>query len=279
MDDDLMSIAQSIARSAQGTIEAEKAPSAPTTPVKTTMGAPLDGSTFEFDSDRSVGNVSHVSGLTRNTSPRKPAGLTLKTGFEDDRGETDARASSASVRGPPQKPMDTIGSQQPPKVNRRLPPRPGSNEKRPPMSPGGTLSSARKSSMKKSAPRRGPPRPEEGSRGGTRRNKDDARSVSPGHSPRAQSSNREKLSVSLDHIRDRDDVSIISEGGYSKTETVASDALDTILTRIEDCKSVLASTPKTEEDFAKQLEMAGMIEKLASAAVAVRKLEELGINY
>ena len=79
------------------------------------------------------------------------------------------------------------------------------------------------------------------------------------------------------HGHVRDDVSLMSDGGQSRAESVASEALDAILTRIEDCKVQLATGPESlnANDIAKQVEVAGLIEKLASAAVAVKKLEGL----
>ena len=69
----------------------------------------------------------------------------------------------------------------------------------------------------------------------------------------------------------------MSDGGQSRAESVASEALEAILTRIEDCKDQLNMRPDsmTSQDVAKQVEMAALIEKLASAAVAVKKLEEI----
>jgi uncharacterized Zn finger protein (UPF0148 family) len=73
--------------------------------------------------------------------------------------------------------------------------------------------------------------------------------------------------------RDRDDVSIMSDSGQSRAGTVCSDALSTILDRIEDCKTTL----ETSNDVMEQVEMANLIEKLAAAAVSMKKLEDLGI--
>jgi len=71
----------------------------------------------------------------------------------------------------------------------------------------------------------------------------------------------------------RDDVSVMSDGGHSRAESVATDALSAILDRIEDCKSTLQSS----HDIMEQVEMANLIEKLASAAVGLKKLEEMGV--
>ena len=74
----------------------------------------------------------------------------------------------------------------------------------------------------------------------------------------------------------RDDVWVMTDGSQSRAESVASDALDAIHSRIEECKASLVSRDADgAHDIAKQVEMAGLIEKLASAAVAVRKLEEM----
>ena len=64
----------------------------------------------------------------------------------------------------------------------------------------------------------------------------------------------------------------MSIGEYSRAETVASATLDSILTRIEDCKATLLD-PNT--DVVKQAETAKLIEQLASAAMAVKRLETL----
>jgi hypothetical protein len=240
MDDDLMSIAHSIAQAAQEEedIESEKV-SSRLDPIVTDTPVYID--TIEF------------------ASPKN-------TDIEDENTNTVGIPKIGSRAASP-KPEATVGS--PTKSSKRLPPRPGSRE-RPPIA----RASPRNSAHKRSS-RRGPPRPEEGTSGGGRRT---TRSVPPQDARRQRSANRgDSLSHSLDHVRD--DVSLMSDGGISKAETVAAEALDTILTRIQDCKAVLATTPQTEADFAKQLEMAGMIEKLASAAVAMRKLEEMGLQY
>jgi uncharacterized Zn finger protein (UPF0148 family) len=65
-----------------------------------------------------------------------------------------------------------------------------------------------------------------------------------------------------------------SFGEMSRAETVASETLDSILTRIDQCKTILLSE---DADVESQLEAANLIEKLAQAAVAVKKLEDIGI--
>ena len=54
--------------------------------------------------------------------------------------------------------------------------------------------------------------------------------------------------------------------------SLSSQTLDSILSRIEDCKEKLMD-PNIDAEA--QAETANLIEKLAQAAVAVRKLEEL----
>lgn len=58
----------------------------------------------------------------------------------------------------------------------------------------------------------------------------------------------------------------------SRAGTVASETMDSILSRIEDCKAMLMDP---DVDVETQAETANLIEKLAKAAVAVRKMEEL----
>ena len=84
---------------------------------------------------------------------------------------------------------------------------------------------------------------------------------------------KKSLAASLAELRDRDDFSAASEGLRSRAETVTSEALDVILERIGECKTVLT----TSDDVNQQREMAGLIEQLASAAVAVKKLEDMGV--
>ena len=79
--------------------------------------------------------------------------------------------------------------------------------------------------------------------------------------------------MSLAELRDRDDDSRALSRAESKAETVVSEALDAILDRIGECKSVLVKS----SDVSKQKEMAALIEHLAAAAVAVKKMEEMGV--
>lgn len=99
----------------------------------------------------------------------------------------------------------------------------------------------------------------------------------------------ESNKVTLDHYSraqtacdndNSDNCSVLSDAS-SKGKSATSDALGLILEKIEKAKSQLqvpefiddASISKSE--MASQMEIASLIEKLASAAVAVRKLEEL----
>jgi uncharacterized Zn finger protein (UPF0148 family) len=72
-----------------------------------------------------------------------------------------------------------------------------------------------------------------------------------------------------DALNDHDDYSL---GGASRASTVATQTLDSILGRIEDAKETLMD-PRT--DAKKQLEAANLIERLAAAACAMKKLESL----
>ena len=64
----------------------------------------------------------------------------------------------------------------------------------------------------------------------------------------------------------------MSVGEYSRAETVASQTIDSLLNRIEDCKAILLDP---NIDVAKQAETARLIEQLASAAMADKNLETL----
>lgn len=64
----------------------------------------------------------------------------------------------------------------------------------------------------------------------------------------------------------------VSGDSVSRAGTVASETMDSILSRIEDCKAMLMDP---DVDVETQAETANLIEKLAKAAVAVRKMEEL----
>ena len=72
----------------------------------------------------------------------------------------------------------------------------------------------------------------------------------------------------------RDDVSVMSDGGQSRIETVCSDALSAILDKLEDCKSTLSRST----DIMEQVEMANLISKLASAAVGLKKMDEMNFG-
>lgn len=92
---------------------------------------------------------------------------------------------------------------------------------------------------------------------------------SPGHSPRK--SNIVVVGGPQDDHNDNDDCSL---GGASRASTVATQTLDTILGRIEMAKTILMD-PRT--DGKKQMETANLIERLASAACAMKKLESLAL--
>jgi uncharacterized Zn finger protein (UPF0148 family) len=139
----------------------------------------------------------------------------------------------------------------------------------------------------------GPPRPEDedGSRGSTSNNRgtpprggmvsrtssaNSLRSLRiPPLSPRVGSGGRHApVVVGVSRDRDRDDVSIMSDSdGQSRTGSVCSSALATILDKIEDCKYTL----ETSRDVMEQVEMADLIVKLSNAAVNMQKLDELGM--
>ena len=72
----------------------------------------------------------------------------------------------------------------------------------------------------------------------------------------------------------RDDVSVMSDGGHSRVESVCSDALSTILDKLEDCKSTLSRST----DIMEQVEMANLISKLASAAIGLQKMDEVNFG-
>lgn len=74
-------------------------------------------------------------------------------------------------------------------------------------------------------------------------------------------------------VGDHDDTSVMSEGLQSQARTVASDALGAILERIDRAKSdMIAGQEKGDMD--QQMEMAKLIDTLANAAQAVKKLED-----
>jgi uncharacterized Zn finger protein (UPF0148 family) len=69
------------------------------------------------------------------------------------------------------------------------------------------------------------------------------------------------------------DCSVFSDAS-SRAKSVASNTLGLIMDKIERAKSQL-NVPGEQGDLASQMEVASLIEKLASAAIAVRRLEEL----
>lgn len=73
--------------------------------------------------------------------------------------------------------------------------------------------------------------------------------------------------------RHQDEASVLSDD-VSHAMSVASDTLGAIMSRIEEAKAQLEENSQSK-DVESQVELAKLIEKLASAAVAVRKLEEL----
>jgi hypothetical protein len=99
-------------------------------------------------------------------------------------------------------------------------------------------------------------------------------------SPRSSPRNSPRSFVVVGGPGPRDDIPSDASDEVSRAETVASQALEAILGRIEDAKASLLSHtfhPRlSKEDIESQSEMATLIEKLASAAVAVRRLEEMG---
>ena len=253
--------------------------------------------TVEFTSDISVDDVSYMTGTTWNNLPmlgakasKKPQGLKLKTSFNQAEGHSTA-TQKAGGRGPISPPP--FSRPPSPSSNKLLPPRPGHTKERPltavwdghaPRKASQSMGSSSQSVGGFPVRRRGPPRPEER---GPRKSPTNTRSVSTSLDPRRSPTNTRSLSpsqrlsktknsgsISLSGVRD--DVSIMSEGQHSRADTVASEALDAILSRIGECKAALIAGTQSG-DVAKQTEMASLIEKLASAAVAVKKLEEMGV--
>lgn len=105
--------------------------------------------------------------------------------------------------------------------------------------------------------RRGvPPRPDSGSR-------------SPRRSYRAPSASSPRTG----YIVTGGPSDMTSLGEMSRAESVATDALDTILDRIDAAKATLLRDDVTVQE---QLAAASLIEKLAQAAVAVKALERIG---
>lgn len=71
---------------------------------------------------------------------------------------------------------------------------------------------------------------------------------------------------------DDDDASQLSDD-VSVARSVASHTLDAILSKIQDCKSQLNAPDDDDISIAQKSEAAGLIEKLAAAAIAVKNLE------
>lgn len=234
MDDDLMSVAKAAHDDEPKEIDNEFA-------GKAVIG------TVEFSSDANSDDVSHMTGTTwNNNTPKRGSSAKVNVG------KPTATSSTASSSG-----------------NNRLPPRPGHSSQRPPTTP--DRNSVVTRAVSSSPQRRGPPRPEEAFTGSGTRKSHSSKSLSPASSTRSPM--KKSLAASLAELRDRDDFSAASEGLRSRAETVTSEALDVILERIGECKTVLT----TSDDVNQQREMAGLIEQLASAAVAVKKLEDMGV--
>lgn len=95
-----------------------------------------------------------------------------------------------------------------------------------------------------------------------------------------RSSSRSRPEPSLNQIyiptedhNENDDASCLSEDA-SLTESVASTTLEAILTKIESCKTKLKSTEGNDElSVAERSKADELLKKLASAAIAVKKLE------
>lgn len=87
------------------------------------------------------------------------------------------------------------------------------------------------------------------------------------------------------HKNRYEDASVLSDDELStgSHQSVATDALSTIMSRMETAKSQLAGSLsgggsgsiQSKEDIESQVELAQLIEKLASAAVAVKQLDDL----
>ena len=69
-------------------------------------------------------------------------------------------------------------------------------------------------------------------------------------------------------------VTVMTTPPPAEKTTVASETLDSIFTRTEQCKTTLLSD---DAEVSSQLAAANLIEKLAHAVVAVKKLKDLGI--
>jgi len=75
----------------------------------------------------------------------------------------------------------------------------------------------------------------------------------------------------------RDDISVITEAISKADESIASETLDMLVSRMDQCKAQLEEDG-IERSTEKQLEVASLLEKLAAAALAVRYLEDSEMN-
>jgi len=78
----------------------------------------------------------------------------------------------------------------------------------------------------------------------------------------------------------RDDISVITDALSKCDDSVATEALDMLVSRMDQCKNSLSSANRKKDDdseseLKKQMEVANLLEKLAAAALAVKKLEEV----
>merc|ERR1719188_2275014 len=79
----------------------------------------------------------------------------------------------------------------------------------------------------------------------------------------------------------RDDISVISDVVSRGDDSVATEALEMLVKRVDQCKETLTLTQKsddgTESSIEKQKEVAQLLEKLAAAALAVKQLEDMDV--
>jgi len=143
-------------------------------------------------------------------------------------------------------------------------------EKKMPPSPGMSIFRTKKSPSPMT-PKRQPPRPE----GGTIRSE----------SPRIQSLTKKSrtaipMKSSFGADETRDDISMITDAVSKCDDSVATEALDMLVNRMDQCKNSLSSATKSKDDgsesaLKKQMEVANLLEKLAAAALAVKQLEDV----
>lgn len=138
--------------------------------------------------------------------------------------------------------------------------------KMPRPSPGGFR--AKKSSPM--TPKRLPPRPEGGS----------IRSESPRLYSPTRKSRALSMKSSFGTDEPRDDISVITDALSKCDDSVATEALDMLVSRMDQCKNSLSSANRKKDDdseseLKKQMEVANLLEKLAAAALAVKQLEEV----